>query len=227
MMFYENCPGRLSEEEILEKERVRELVEYDRYCNDYHHKEEQAKLWFPDGRVITTWFNGSFEQYRTASPVSGEKRPVVEAPEQIPGLRVLVNHRVNNTLVWLKGTRAVAEVICTLCFRTPLGWDWVDLTCMCRMHYRCEKRDGRWGIVYFEGIYERDSLKPLFGENKLTVTEQELEKYRPINRYMGYRRDRFEGGVDYSAQWAGSDKPQTVERIYNESSRWLSGEKEA
>lgn len=66
-------------------------------------------------------------------------------------LHHMTHHRVNDSIVWLNGSRAIAEVMAFPDFRTKMGTEWVDLQCWARFHYRAEKRNGRWGIVYFEG----------------------------------------------------------------------------
>lgn len=213
-MFYELPMANLSDEEILEKEKIRQLAEYERYCCDYGHKEEQISLWFEDGKIFTTWFKGNVMDYFHASPV--KRKP--DARRDAIGCH---GHRVNNTVVWLNGNRAVAELICMLNFRVNLGGEWVDLSCMCRMHYRIEKRAGRWGIVYFEGIYEKDRMDPVFGDSHFAIPRETLMKYRSNNWNMAARRDLSEGELKYADEWAGPDKPETIEKLYRDSSEWI------
>ncbi len=213
-LFFEAPMGNLSAEELIEKMKIREIVEYDRYCTDYGRKEEQRKLWHPDGRLFTTWFEGPVSEY-LGNPVVMPKETVpLNTPVESHG------HRVNDTIVWLNGDRAIAEVICFLDFRTLIKDVWMDSQCWCRMHYRLEKRDNRWGILYFEGIYEKDRMDPVFSDEPLTVTRQELQQYRTINWNMAYRRGVI-GGLKNADRWAGSDKPETLERLYRESSEWF------
>ena len=82
--FYELPMANLKAEELLEKEKIRCLVEYERYCADCGYKEQQADLWFEDGIIFTTWFKGSFSDYQKASPVKGhpkQEREREEGPE--------------------------------------------------------------------------------------------------------------------------------------------------
>ena len=148
-MFYEAPMGNLSGEEMLEKIRIREIVEYDRYCTDYGLKEQQRALWHEDGRLFTTWFEGSINDYLGNPTIRSKELPKTHQPEESHG------HRINNTVVWLNGEKAVAEVLCFLNFRTEIQGEWMDSQCWCRMHYRLERRADRWGILYFEGIYEK------------------------------------------------------------------------
>lgn len=218
-MFYEIPTVNLSAEETIDRMRIAELVEYERYCADYRHKEQQRQLWFEDGNIVTTWFSGLFVDYIKASPTKNV--PAAQGACEDEKVSHMVHHRVNDTVVWLKGDRAVAELLCLLCFRTKIGWEWMDIQCWCRMHYRVERREGKWGIVYFEGIYEKDRMDPVFQDSVLKIPREKLMQYRPINWNMALRRDVFEGGGAGFDAWAGADRPETVERLYLESSRWL------
>ena len=42
-MFWELPMGNVTDAEMLDKMRVRELVETDRYCRDYHHFEKERE----------------------------------------------------------------------------------------------------------------------------------------------------------------------------------------
>lgn len=213
-MFYELPMVNLTDAEMFDKMRVKELVEYDRYCCDYGLKEEERKLWHQDGRLFTTWFDGPIGEYLGSPTIAPKPTPPGEPRESH-------QHRINNSVVWLKGNRAVAELLCFLNFRTKLAWEWMDSQCWCRMHYRAEKREGRWGIVYFEGIYEKDRMDPVFNDSTFTIPREAVTKYRPINWNMALRRDAFIGGLKNADKWAGADKPETVQRLYEESSAWL------
>lgn len=213
-MFWKVRMNEQTDAEVLDKLRIRELVEYDRYCCDYGHKDEQRKLWFSDATLFTTWFKGSIDEYLNSSPTTKEKDDIMSSH----------SHRINNTVVWLNGSRAVAELLCSLNFRNQLQGEWVDVQCLCRMHYRVEKREGRWGIVYMEGIYEKDRMDPVFGDSDFFVPEAELRKHRPINWNMAVRRGKYLGHETDEGKWAGSDIPETLGRVYEESSRWLFAE---
>lgn len=213
-MFYEAPMGNLSGEEMLEKIRIREIVEYDRYCTDYGLKEQQRALWHEDGRLFTTWFEGSIHDYLGNPTIRSKELPKTHQPEESHG------HRINNTVVWLNGEKAIAEVLCFLNFRTEIQGEWMDSQCWCRMHYRLERRADRWGILYFEGIYEKDRMDPVFMDSCLEIPRDELEKFRSINWNMAYRRSCI-GGLKNADRWAGSDVPETLERLYTESSEWF------
>lgn len=58
----------------------------------------------------------------------------------------------------LNKNRASSECICMITFRLKLDGELMDLSVHGRLHFRAEKRDGKWGIVYFDGIYEQVRL---------------------------------------------------------------------
>lgn len=210
-MFYEIPAGNFSSEEMLDKACVRELVETDRYCRDYGHFEQERACWFDDGQVYASWFKGPIDEFLAKSSRK-DKSPSA--------------HKIFNTMVWLNGSRAIAECICMITFRVELDGELVDLSVHSRLHFRAEKRDGKWGLVYFEGIYERDRLDPVFGDSKFFIPREELQKFRPCNwnqcaRLALYGADPFGGGLANADQWAGPDKPETIQRLYDASSEWF------
>ena len=75
MKFYELPMGNIENKEIIEKQKIRELVEYERYCTDYGLKEQREKCWFKDGEIFTTWFKGKVTDYFNAKPTKRENKP--------------------------------------------------------------------------------------------------------------------------------------------------------
>lgn len=210
-MFYELPMGNLCDAEMMDKARIRELIEFDRYCRDNGHFEQERQCWFEDGQVFASWFKGPVDEFLVKSSRK-DKTPST--------------HKIYSIPVWLNGNRAVAECICVINFRTELEGELVDLNVWSRLHFRAEKRDGKWGLVYFEGIYERDRLDPAFGDSTFCIAREELKKFRSCNwnqcaRLSIYNGDPFGGGLKHADEWAGTDKPETVLRLYEESSNWV------
>lgn len=44
MNFFDLPMGQNSPEQLADKANIRELVEYERYCRDYHHYDAMRKL---------------------------------------------------------------------------------------------------------------------------------------------------------------------------------------
>jgi hypothetical protein len=210
-MFYELPIGNCSNDEMIEKNKIRELIEFERYCRDYSYFEQERACWWDDGQVFATWFKGSVDDFLNCS-IAKNKSPSC--------------HKINNTIVWMNGDKAIAECLCMITFRTKLGYEPVDLHSWCRLHYRVEKRDDKWGILYFEGIYEKDRIDPVFSDSRWFVPREELTKFRPINwnmcfRLTNYAADSHGRGIENSEEWCGVDKPETIRKLYEESSIWM------
>lgn len=220
MMFYDIPMVNLSDAEMLDKARVRELVEYERYCRDYSDygtKQAERRLWFDDARIVTTWFDGSPDEF---IPVTNDPVPKIKVPDQ--GVIDAVHHRVNNTVVWLKENRAIAEMLCTLTFRCKIQGDWMDIAVMARMHYRAEKREGKWGLVFMDVVYEQDRMDPVFQDSTVKIPREVLQQHRNIN-WNQAARGTLEGRKpkrDPNLLY-GYDRPVEVLELYKESSQWL------
>ncbi len=130
-------------------------------------------------------------------------------------------HKINNTVVWLNGDKAVAEVLCDLIFRRKVDGDWFDSQTMGRMHYRAEKREGKWGLVYFAGIYEWGRMDPVFHDCNVRIPREELLKYRDHDFYRYYAAASQGQELFLPDEQPGPDRPETIEAIYKVTSQWF------
>lgn len=210
MMFYE-CPmGTNTPEDIVDKFNIREIVEYDRYCRDYNHYDEMRSLYSDDASVGVSWTKGGINNYVEGSRVNNAKAPA--------------KHKIFDVIIWKHGNRAIAESIQSIQIRCPLEGDVVDLATLMRKHYRLEKREGQWKIVSAEPIYEKDTMFSAYADGTFCPDREELASLRPSYANLMYRRMKYGGHPD--AACAGEDKPETVEKLYKESSVWLGVMKE-
>ena len=217
-MFYDVETINLPDDQVLEKARVAALCEYDRYLRDYGHGEMEEGLWYDDGAAFTGWFRGNIRDFFNGKP-GGEKKLEPQERNLWRGA-----HKVNNTVVWLNGNKAVAEVMCTLIFRNKVDGDWFDGQTYGRMHYRAEKRNGEWKLLHFTGIYEWDRVDPVFLDSEVVIPREALLQFRDSNFGMAYRQFRLDGAVTNLESWPGPDRPETIQSLYEESSAWFYGE---
>lgn len=203
MMFYE-CPmGENTIEDVVDKANIRELVEFERYCRDYMHWAEMRRCYHSDAHVTVSWMEGGVDEFIQKSSV----RP---APAK---------HKVFDTLVWKQGNRAIAELITMIQIRCPLDGDIVDLSTHTRLHYRVEKRGGLWKICTLDAIYERDTMRSAFTNGSFQASREELSQYRPTYANMMLRQVHY-GGIP-NGEMAGEDRPESIQKLYEESSAWL------
>ncbi|EGW40847.1 peptidase S11 D-alanyl-D-alanine carboxypeptidase 1 domain protein [Desulfosporosinus sp. OT] len=76
-------------------------------------------------------------------------------------MKTVAPHKLNNTLVWLNGKRAVA--VCMACIQTRKEIEGVsmDLSSYVRLVYTAFKDADIWKIASMDAIYEKDSLVPV------------------------------------------------------------------
>lgn len=144
-MGFFDMPRTESAEDMLEKFRVRELVEYERFCRDNALWDSMLACFAQDSRVEISWYQGSGQGFVEAS-----KKMKAKAP-----------HKLNNTLVWLNGTHAASVTMGSIHIRRRMGGTWVDLVSQVRFLYTARKEQGVWKIVTMNCIYEQDSLLPV------------------------------------------------------------------
>jgi hypothetical protein len=85
-----------STNELLERLTIREIVENWALLRDARNRDRFRGLWHDDGRMITTWIQGTFEEFIRASQAGYDK-----------GVRFL--HFLGGTTIELKRSRAIAN----------------------------------------------------------------------------------------------------------------------
>lgn len=203
-MIFDCKMGQNALEELQDKENIRELVEWERYCRDYEHWDQMRACYHDDATACTSWTTCGIDEF-----IEGSKRRAGIPPR----------HKIFNTLVFLNGSRACAECISVIQIRCKLDGDLVDMTTHTRIHFRLEKRDGVWKICHLGGVYEKDMMHSAYANGKFTTTPALLDQYRSSYANMMYRQIRFGGNPN--PDMIGEDRPETVEAMYAESSAWL------
>jgi hypothetical protein len=96
-----------------------------------------------------------------------------------------------------------------------------DCVCTGRFYDFLESRQGRWGIVLRQPIYEKDRLDPLDPSATLALDPAVLERFPAGYRHLGY----LQAGLGFEVK---RDMPELtgpiVERLYARGARWLAGE---
>ncbi|WP_368292968.1 nuclear transport factor 2 family protein [Dehalobacter sp. TBBPA1] len=202
-MLFERRMGSNTVEEVVDKSNIRELIEFERYCRDQKLWNEMEKCFHPDSSVNISWFRGTGHEFIEAS-----KKMQSDA-----------KHKINNTLVWLNKYRAVAEMMATIHILGELDGFPVDLMSYSRLHFRVEKREDMWRISSFDCIYEKDLLVPVYPNNKLVIQEEQFRKYRPSYASLSYMLAKE--GYEIDVNLPGQDKPETIEKLYEVSTKWL------
>lgn len=190
---------------VMERAMVKDLQAYERYCRDNGHFEQMNECYSDDAIVRVSWFEGSAKEYiRQIEEAGGEA----------------AKHKINSTVVWLNGDKAVAETMVTMLSpRQNIDGHDFDLISYARIFSRFQKKTEMWKINYGDCIYERDCLVPTFPCKDLKIDYNEINQYRESYKCLCYVLSL--SGHKTNQNQPGEDKPETVEKLYKEASQWL------
>jgi len=190
---------------LLEKQRIREVVENWVVLRDSGQWEKFKSVWHSDGVMMATWFQGHYEEFIKVSIEGWNK-----------GVSIL--HFLGGCSVEVNGDRAIAQTKMTITQRGPVDGVICDVVCTGRFYDFMEKREGRWGVVLRQPIYEKDRLNPLDPAAHLQLDQELLNRFPEGYRHLAYIQTKLGFTVK-------PDMPQlkgpAVEALYQRGQDWL------
>ncbi len=169
--------------------------------------ERFRTVWHHDGWMSATWFQGPAEEFIEVSRAGFDN-----------GVSIL--HFLGGSSVDLNGRRATAQTKMTISQRAAVDGVLVDVVCTGRFFDFFEKRDGRWGIVRRQPIYEKDRMDPLDPSAILKLDRTLLARLPEGYRHLAYLQTK----IGFSIKL---DMPQlkgpVVEQLYAHGRAWLQG----
>jgi hypothetical protein len=186
---------------------IRDLVERWAVWRDAGDWERFRTVWHDDGRMMATWFQGPADDFIRVSREGFER-----------GVSIL--HFLGGTAIDLSGDRAIAQTKMTISQRAEVDGVLCDVVCTGRFYDFLERRDGAWGLVLRQPIYEKDRLDPLDPAARLELDRALLERFPAGYRHLAYAQTRI--GFDVKPDMPGLTGPE-VEALYARGARWLDG----
>jgi hypothetical protein len=166
-----------------------------------------ATVWHDDGWMTATWFQGPATEFIEARRAGFER-----------GVSII--HLLGGTTIEVRGTRAIAQTKMTINQRASVDDVVVDAVCTGRFYDFFAKRDGRWGIVRRQPIYEKDRLDPVVPAARLALDPRLLARFPEGYRHLGYLQAK--AGFNVRLGLPGLRGPE-VETLYAEGRAWLDG----
>jgi hypothetical protein len=135
------------------------------------------------------------------------------------GVRIL--HFQGGSSIDVAGDRAIAQTKMTISQRALVHDVEVDVVCTGRFYDFIERRDGRFGLVHRQPIYEKDRMDPVDPAARLELDRSLLESFPVGYRHLAY----LQSGIGYKVKpdMPGLDGPE-VEALYARGAGWLRGE---
>ena len=190
-----------------DKHRIREIVDQWVIYSDAGDWERFAALWHEDGYMSATWFQAP------AAEFVRRRREGWEAGVSI--IHFLGAHTAD-----ISGNRAIAQTKMTIGQRAPVHDIVCDVLCTGRFYDFLEKRNGDWGFVRRQPIYEKDRMDPVDASAELNLDPELLARFPEGYKHLGYLQSQI--GYDVKKNMPGLKGPE-VERLYAEGKAWLEG----
>ena len=143
---------------------IRELVESWAVWRDAGDWERFRTVWFDDGRMMATWTQGTADEFIAMSKAGWAK-----------GVSIL--HFLGGQSVDVAGDRAISQTKMTISQRAEVDGVEVDVVCTGRFYDFLERREGRWGLVLRQPIYEKDRMDPVDPGVTLTLDAELLGRF--------------------------------------------------
>jgi len=187
---------------------IRELIENWAVWRDAGDWERFRTVWFDDGRMMATWTQGTADEFIAMSRVGWGK-----------GISIL--HFLGGQSVDVAGDRAVSQTKMTISQRADVDDVEVDVVCTGRFYDFLAKREGRWGLVLRQPIYEKDRMDPVDPSATLSLDADLLRAFPVGYRHLAYLQTRI--GYDVKRDMPGLQGAE-VEALYRSGAAWLNGD---
>lgn len=188
-----------------DRNAIRDLVENWAIWRDAGDWERFGTVWHGDGFMMATWFQGPAEEFIRVSREAFEH-----------GVNIL--HFLGGTSIDLTSQRAIAQTKMTISQRGEVHGVLCDVVCTGRFYDFLERREGRWGVVLRQPIYEKDRLDPVDPAASLGLDPEQLARFPDGYRHLAYIQTEL--GFDVKPDMPGLRGPE-VEDLYRRGADWL------
>ena len=195
------------DQQLLDRLAIRDLVENWAVWRDAGDWERFATVWHEEGWMSATWFQGPARDFMRVSQEGFAK-----------GVRIL--HFLGGCSIDLEGARAIAQTKMTISQRAPVHDVPCDVVCTGRFYDFLEKRQGKWGIVRRQPIYEKDRIDPVDPSATLQLDQKTLAALPEGYRHLAYMQELI--GYKVKRDMPGLIGTE-VEKLYGEGRDWLAG----
>lgn len=194
--------------EFQDKQIIRQLVDDWIVFSDAGLWERFRDVWHDDGRMMATWTQGSADEFVAMRKASFDK-----------GATSIIHFNGAHSSD-IRGDRAVSQTKMEILQRAPVEGVMCDVTCLGRFCDFFERRDGKWGFVHRQPIYEKDWLIPCNPMEAPKLDQALLDSFPSGYRNLAYLQTRL--GFKVKRDMPGLKGPE-VEALYRAMQMWLDG----
>lgn len=194
-------------DEASDRAAISELLQNWVLWRDAGDWERFATVWHDDGRMCATWFQASAAEF-----IDGCRKGFESG--------IVSLHSLGGTSVEVRGMRAVAQSKMQIVQRGEVDGVEVDVTCLGRFVDALEKREGRWGLVQRQPVYELDRMTPVNPASVPELDEDLLAAFPLGYRNLAYLQTKV--GFAVYKNLPGTRGPE-IEALIARMGRWLDG----
>ncbi len=191
-----------------DRRAIRQIIENWVIFSDAGDWDRFAECWHDDGWMSATWFQAPCADFIKARREGFEN-----------GVSII--HFLGGSTCDVVEDRGVAQTKMTISQRAPVHGVLVDVLCTGRFYDFFERRDGRWGMVRRQPIYEKDRMDPVRPGESVDLDLELLGRLPEGYRYLGYLQTQV--GYPVKEQGMPGLKGPEVEQLYAEGKAWLEG----
>ena len=171
-------PFESIDHDALERFKIREIAEGWPTHRDAAEWHKFRGLFHSDAYIATSWFQGPIDAFIEAS------KDAFAAQKE--GMFYIL-HRITGHTVDLQGSRAVSKLKVTITCRITINGIEMDNEADCRFFFLLEKRDGRWGVVLYTLLFDKDNMVPVSpSQGSFEIPEEEVRKYPSGYKYLAW-----------------------------------------
>jgi len=194
--------------EMTEQLKIRQLVENWAVWRDAGLWDRFRTVWHDDGVMMATWFQGPFEEFIRVTIEGWNK-----------GVSIL--HFLGGSSIEVNSSRAIAQTKMTISQRGMVDDVLCDVVCTGRFYDFFECRNGAWGLVHRQPIYEKDRIDPVDPSATLRLDAAALANFPEGYRHLAYIQTRIGYKVKMDMPML---KGQAVQDLYGRGADWLAGQ---
>ena len=197
----------MTDDAATDRSEIRELVENWAIWRDARDWERFRTVWHDDGRMMATWWQGPAEEFIRVSQEGWDR-----------GVRIL--HFLGGSTIDVVDDRAIAQTKMTITQRVNVHETLCDVVCTGRFYDFFARREGRWGMVLRQPIYEIDRMTPASPVPMPALDAELLARFPEGYRHLAYVQTLV--GYEVKRDMPGLDGPE-LERLYEHGAQWLRG----
>ena len=195
------------DQDFIDRITIRQLVDNWVVWRDAGHWDRFRTVWHDDGVMQATWTQGTADEFIAMSKEGWAK-----------GVSIL--HFLGGNSIDLAGDRAISQTKMTISQRARVHDVLVDVVCTGRFYDFIERRNGKWGFVLRQPIYEKDRMDPVDPAGKVELDQTMLMSFPEGYRHLAYLQTQI--GYKIKMNMPGL-KGDMVEALYKRGADWLAG----